>query len=75
MRLTSYTLTLGETINLGNYSNFRYEVSGTINLDGDVTNDEQRDEEIAELKEFLRAKARDIRGRNQPQPEPEPETP
>lgn len=58
MKLKTFTLTLGETINLGNYNNARYEVAGTIELSGgdDVA-------EIEELRAFLKAQAREARGK------------
>lgn len=64
MKLATYTLTLGETVNTGNYNNCRYEVSGTIHIlpglsvDSDV---EARDSQIEELRVFLRGKAAEIR--------------
>lgn len=71
MKLTTYSLTLGETINLGNYCNFKYEVSGTIDLTVDAPESDEQD--IAELTEFLRTKAREIRAKPQPELPEQPE--
>ena len=58
MKLRSFSLTLGETINLGNYQNAKYEVAGTIELD-DANN---ADAQIEELRTFLKAQAKLTRG-------------
>lgn len=58
MRLTAYTMTIGETINTGNYNNVRYEVAGTIALPPDGAD---REKDIDELRLYLRNKAAEIR--------------
>lgn len=62
MKLLTYSLTIGETINTGNFNNVRYEVGGSIDLSG-VETEAERDAQIEDLRVFIRGKA--VATRNQ----------
>lgn len=57
MRLTEFSMTLGETINVGNYNNVKYEVSATIIF----VEGADPEKDIADLHKYLRAKAATVR--------------
>lgn len=55
MKITSLSLTMGETINMGNFNNVRYEVSGTIDIAGQT--EEQAAESVEKFRQWLRVQA------------------